>query len=593
MAHHHHHHGSDSEVNQEAKPEVKPEVKPETHINLKVSDGSSEIFFKIKKTTPLRRLMEAFAKRQGKEMDSLRFLYDGIRIQADQTPEDLDMEDNDIIEAHREQISSGLDAAAMSTLCPPPSPAVAKTEIALSGKSPLLAATFAYWDNILGPRVRHIWAPKTEQVLLSDGEITFLANHTLNGEILRNAESGAIDVKFFVLSEKGVIIVSLIFDGNWNGDRSTYGLSIILPQTELSFYLPLHRVCVDRLTHIIRKGRIWMHKERQENVQKIILEGTERMEDQGQSIIPMLTGEVIPVMELLSSMKSHSVPEEIDIADTVLNDDDIGDSCHEGFLLNAISSHLQTCGCSVVVGSSAEKVNKIVRTLCLFLTPAERKCSRLCEAESSFKYESGLFVQGLLKDSTGSFVLPFRQVMYAPYPTTHIDVDVNTVKQMPPCHEHIYNQRRYMRSELTAFWRATSEEDMAQDTIIYTDESFTPDLNIFQDVLHRDTLVKAFLDQVFQLKPGLSLRSTFLAQFLLVLHRKALTLIKYIEDDTQKGKKPFKSLRNLKIDLDLTAEGDLNIIMALAEKIKPGLHSFIFGRPFYTSVQERDVLMTF
>ncbi|XP_078241012.1 guanine nucleotide exchange factor C9orf72 homolog isoform X4 [Pogona vitticeps] len=442
----------------------------------------------------------------------------------------------------------------MSALCPPPSPAVAKTEIALSGESPLLAATFAYWDNILGPRVRHIWAPKTEQQLLSDGEITFLANHTLNGEILRNAESGAIDVKFFVLAEKGVIIVSLIFDGNWNGDRSTYGLSIILPQSELSFYLPLHRVCVDRLTHIIRKGRIWMHKERQEQYQKAVMEGTERMEDQGQSIIPMLTSEVIPVMELLSSMKSHSVPEEVDIRDTVLSDDDIGDSCHEGFLLKAISSHLQTCGCSVVVGSSAEKVNK---------------------------------------DVTGSFVLPFRQVMYAPYPTTHIDVDVNTVKQMPPCHEHIYNQRRYMRSELTAFWRATSDEDVAQDTIIHTDESFTPDLNVFQDVLHQDTLVKAFLDQVFHLKPGLSLRSVFLAQFLLVLHRKALTLIKYIEDDTQKGKKPFKSLRNLKIDLDLTAEGDLNIIMALAEKLKPGLHSFLFGQPFYTSVQEHDVLMAF
>ena len=27
----------------------------------------------------------------------------------------------------------------------------------------------------------------------------------------------------------------------------------------------------------------------------------------------MLTGEVIPVMELLASMKSHSVPEEIDV----------------------------------------------------------------------------------------------------------------------------------------------------------------------------------------------------------------------------------------------------------------------------------------
>lgn len=39
---------------------------------------------------------------------------------------------------------------------------------------------------------------------------------------------------------------------------------------------------------------------------------------QGQSIIPMLTGEVIPVMELLSSMKSHSVPEEIDVSPCVL-----------------------------------------------------------------------------------------------------------------------------------------------------------------------------------------------------------------------------------------------------------------------------------
>jgi hypothetical protein len=124
-----------------------------------------------------------------------------------------------------------------------------------------LAATFAYWDNILGPRVRHIWAPRVDQsLLLSDGEITFLANHTLNGEILRSAECGAVDVKFFVLAEKGVIIVSLIFDGELKGDKNTCALSIILPQTELAFYLPLHAICVERFQHVIRKGRIWMQK---------------------------------------------------------------------------------------------------------------------------------------------------------------------------------------------------------------------------------------------------------------------------------------------------------------------------------------------
>ncbi|XP_048852404.1 guanine nucleotide exchange factor C9orf72 homolog [Brienomyrus brachyistius] len=464
----------------------------------------------------------------------------------------------------------------MSSGCPPQSPAVAKTEVAVDGSCPLLAATFAYWDNILGPRVRHIWVPRGPPALavhLGDGDITFLANHTLNGEILRSAESGAIDVKFFVLSEKGVVIVSLIFDGELKGDRNTCALSVILPQAELGFYLPLHAVCVDRLKHSIRKGRIWMQK--------------------GYNIVSVLTSEIVPIMELLSSMKTHSVPEDIDIKDTVLNDDDIGDSCHEDFLHKAISSHLQTCGCSMVVGSNPDKVNKIVRTLCLFLTPTERRCSRLCKADGSFSYDTGLFVQGLLKDSTGSFVLPFRQVLYSPFPTTHIDVDVNTVKQMPPCHEHVYTQRRYMRAELGALWKAAGEDDVLPDTVIHTDETFTPDLNIFQDVMHKDTLVMGFLDEVFLLKPGLSLRSTYLAQFLLLLHRKALTLLKYIEDETQKGKKPFRSLRSLKTDLDLTSEGDLNIIMALAEKLKSGLHSFVFGKPFYTSVQERDVLMGF
>lgn len=61
----------------------------------------------------------------------------------------------------------------------------------------------------------------------------------------------------------------------------------------------------------------------------------------------------------------------------------------------------------------------------------------------------------------------------------------------------------------------------------------------------------------------------------------------------QKGKKPFRSLRNLKSDLDLNVEGDLSIVMAFAEKLRAGLHSFVFGKPFHTSVQEKEVLVSF
>lgn len=52
----------------------------------------------------MRRLMEAFCKRQGKTMDTLRFLIDGARVGPDNTPDDLDLEDGDVIEAHREQV---------------------------------------------------------------------------------------------------------------------------------------------------------------------------------------------------------------------------------------------------------------------------------------------------------------------------------------------------------------------------------------------------------------------------------------------------------------------------------------------------------
>lgn len=43
------------------------------------------------------------------------------------------------------------------------------------------------------------------------------------------------------------------------------------------------------------------------------------------------------------------------------------------WIYSAISSHLQTCGCSVVVGSSAEKINKVIyfiiqQIICLFNT---------------------------------------------------------------------------------------------------------------------------------------------------------------------------------------------------------------------------------
>ena len=74
------------------------------HINLKVvTQDGNEIFFKCKMTTPLDKLMKAFCNRNGVAANSVRFLFDGNRINGTQTPSELDMEDGDVIDVMVEQ----------------------------------------------------------------------------------------------------------------------------------------------------------------------------------------------------------------------------------------------------------------------------------------------------------------------------------------------------------------------------------------------------------------------------------------------------------------------------------------------------------
>ncbi|KAK6529293.1 hypothetical protein TWF281_008470 [Arthrobotrys megalospora] len=74
------------------------------HLNIKVTDNNNEVFFKIKRSTQLKKLMDAFCERQGKSPTTVRFLFDGSRVQPGDTPDTLDMQDGDTLEVHQEQI---------------------------------------------------------------------------------------------------------------------------------------------------------------------------------------------------------------------------------------------------------------------------------------------------------------------------------------------------------------------------------------------------------------------------------------------------------------------------------------------------------
>ncbi|KAK1268361.1 Small ubiquitin-related modifier 1 [Acorus gramineus] len=63
-----------------------------------VLDGN-EVFFRIKRSTQLKKLMNAYCDRQSVDFNAIAFLFDGRRLRGEQTPDELEMEDGDEIDA--------------------------------------------------------------------------------------------------------------------------------------------------------------------------------------------------------------------------------------------------------------------------------------------------------------------------------------------------------------------------------------------------------------------------------------------------------------------------------------------------------------
>ncbi|MQL82888.1 hypothetical protein Taro_015368, partial [Colocasia esculenta] len=98
--------------NQPQEEDRKPADQSGSHINLKVKgqDGN-EVFFRIKRSTQLRKLMNAYCERQSVDFQSIAFLFDGRRLRGEQTPDELEMEDGDEIDAMLHQTGGGLKHA--------------------------------------------------------------------------------------------------------------------------------------------------------------------------------------------------------------------------------------------------------------------------------------------------------------------------------------------------------------------------------------------------------------------------------------------------------------------------------------------------
>ncbi|KAJ9618253.1 hypothetical protein H2203_009169 [Taxawa tesnikishii (nom. ined.)] len=92
--------------NHSATTSAAPQPDTDKRMTIYVKDQSgTQIEFRIKSTTKFEKVFMAFEKAQGRQ--GLRFHFDGERVNADQTPGDVEMEDGDILEAFAEQLGVG------------------------------------------------------------------------------------------------------------------------------------------------------------------------------------------------------------------------------------------------------------------------------------------------------------------------------------------------------------------------------------------------------------------------------------------------------------------------------------------------------
>ena len=78
------------------------------YIKLKVvGQDSNEIHFHVKMTTQMGKLKKSYSERVGEPITSLRFLFDGKRINDEETPSSMKMVCLDIIDVYMQQKGGG------------------------------------------------------------------------------------------------------------------------------------------------------------------------------------------------------------------------------------------------------------------------------------------------------------------------------------------------------------------------------------------------------------------------------------------------------------------------------------------------------
>lgn len=429
----------------------------------------------------------------------------------------------------------------------PSSPSSQYSKSSLAGITdtlcPYRGVVLSFWDNILGPRVRHIWKTDNKERLNTE-LLSHITSQVLSSEICRDLHKCDIDFKFYNLPQKNVIVPAFVFSAKGENGQSVHTLFLVLSQSDLEFYLDIHDVLANCMTRLAGKLRILLEK------------------NTFNDSLDVFSKCLFKCLRHLSHIHTASLENNVKFHDTAFCPDHV---LEKDFLTRCVASHLMTFGRSLVLGETAERINLLLFTLSMFNSASERRCSLpLCVKNPQTSYHHDLYLQGLIK-SKHRPELPMTEIVASQYPTTIIDLSSRVVRQTQCYSEHVLHRYETIKNELICLQYGHFEDLEVLDQDL-TSVSAYP-----------ETMVQKLVKEIFELPGMCSIRENYIVHFMRLLNKKAQCLIEWTRAESLEWSTSIKpqTLKKIRQDLKLNAEGDFRIVLSAAEKLKPGIYCFL------------------
>lgn len=134
-----------------------------------------------------------------------------------------------------------------------PSSKFTESSIDIPGQNLIKYMMLSHWDNILGPRVVHVWNMGTSS--LDSGFLSRISSQSLSGEICREVTS-FIDHKLYEIPDADVFVTAFIFTAMGISGPCVHALSIVIQKSDMTFFLNIQQLFLKCFERIIRKFKV-------------------------------------------------------------------------------------------------------------------------------------------------------------------------------------------------------------------------------------------------------------------------------------------------------------------------------------------------